>query len=152
MAILPSRYFDRFHSSTPFDECASKVADHLAAELSSALKVHKEHLSPQNSQLFHPEESAVLAVAQCGERKEHHSASEVDTPPKFNIDSQTFLSHDTGTPVARNQPQRHKKQLLFTPEDRVAAKKCKKDSSLMQSCDDCLVSGKRNYPNYTILL
>ena len=39
------------------------------------------------------------------------------------------------------------KQFLFTPEDQVAAKKCKKDNSLMQSCDDCLVSGKRNYPN-----
>ena len=40
-----------------------------------------------------------------------------------------------------------KKQLLFTPEDQVAARKCKKDSSLMQSFDDFLVSGKRNYPN-----
>ena len=152
MAILPSRYFDRFHSSTPFDECASKVADHLAEELSSALKVHKEHLSPQNSRLFHPEESAVLAVTHSVEKAKNTTVNPKLTPPKFNIDSQTFLSHDTGTPVARNQPQRHKKQLLFTPEDRVAAKKCKKDSSLMQSCDDCLVSGKRNYPNYTILL
>ena len=38
------------------------------------------------------------------------SASKVDTPP--NIDSQTFLSLDTETPVATNQPQWHKKQLL----------------------------------------
>ena len=121
MAILPSRYFDRFHSSPPFDECASKVADHLAEELSSALKVHKEHLSPQNSQLFHPEESAVLAVNSAEKSKEHHSASEVDTPPKFNIDSQTFLSHDTETLVARNQHQWHKKQPFFIPEDRVVA-------------------------------
>ena len=146
MAILHSRYFDCFHSSPPFSECASKDADHLAEELSSAPNGHKEHLpvSPQNSQLFHPGESAVLPVNSAEKSKEHHSASKVDTPP--NIEGETFLSHDT--PVARNQPQWHKKQLLFTPEDQLAAKKYKKDSSLMQSCDDCLVSGKRNiYPN-----
>ena len=40
-----------------------------------------------------------------------------------------------------------KKQLLFTAEDKEAAKKCRKDSSLMESCDDYLVSGKRNYRN-----
>ena len=97
------------------DECASKDADHLAEELSSALNVHKEHLSPQNSQLFHPEESAVLVVDSGEKSKEHHSASKVDTPP--NIDSQSFLSHDSETPVATNQPQQHQKQLLFTPED-----------------------------------
>ena len=53
----------------------------------------KEHLSPQNNQLFHPEESAGLAVNCVEKSKEHHSASKVDTPP--NTDSQTFLSHDT---------------------------------------------------------
>ena len=147
MAILHSRYYDRFHSSPPFNECASKDADHLAEELSKALNVHKESSSPQSSQLFHPEES-VLAVNSAEKSKEHHNASKVDTPP--NIDSQTFLSHDTETPVATNQPQRHKKRLSFTPEDQVPAKKSKKDtctcSSLMQSCDDCLVSGKRNGP------
>ena len=58
-------------------------------------------------------------------KAQHHSASTVDTPA--NIDSQTFLSHDTETPVATNQPQEHKKQLLFTPEDQVAAKKYKKE-------------------------
>ena len=106
VAILPSRYFNCFHSSPPFDECASKDADHLAEELSSALNVRKEHLSPQNSQLFHPEESAVLAVDSAEKSKEHHNTSKVDTPP--NIDSQTFLNHDTETPVATNQPQWHK--------------------------------------------
>ena len=47
-----------------------------------------------------------------------------------------------------------KKQLLFNPEDQVAVRKCKKDSSLMQSFDDFLVSGKRNYPtlyNFVII-
>ena len=78
-------------------------------------------------------------------KDQHHSASTVDTPA--NIDSQTFLSCDTETPVATNQPRQHKKQLLFTSEDQVAGKKCKKDSTSMHSCDDYLVSGKRNYPN-----
>ena len=82
-----------------------------------------------------------MAVNSAEKSKEHHNASKVDTPPNF--DSQTVLSHDTETPVATNQPQRHKKRLSFTPEDQVAAKKCKKDGGLMQSCDDCLVSGKR---------
>ena len=86
-----------------------------------------------------------MAVDSLEKSKEHHSASKVGTPA--NIDSQTFLSHDTETPVVTNQPRRHKKTLLFTPEDQEAAKKCKKDGSLMQSYDDCLVSGKRNYPN-----
>ena len=118
MAILPSRYFDRFYSSPPFKECASKDVDHLAEELSSALNVHKEYLSPLNSQLFYPEESAFLAVNSGEKSKGHHSASKVDTPP--NIDSQTFPSHDTETPVATNQPQRHKKRrLLFTPGQRI---------------------------------
>ena len=86
MAILPSRYFDRFHSSTPFDECASKVADHLAEELSSALKVHKEHLSPQNSQLFHPEESAVLAVDSV------EKAKNTTVPPKLTHHQNLILT------------------------------------------------------------
>ena len=86
-----------------------------------------------------------MAVDSAEKSKEHRSASKVDTTP--NIDSRTFPSHDTETPVATNQPRQHKKQLLFTPEDQVAAKKCKKDSSLVQSCDDCLVSGKRNCAN-----
>ena len=62
------------------------------------------------------------------EQKSHDklfiSASKVDTPP--NIDRQTFLCRDTETPVAKNQPQWHKKQLLccvFTPEDQLVAKK-----------------------------
>ena len=71
----------------------------------------------------------------------------MDTPP--NIDSQTFLSHDTETPVATNQPQWHKKQLLqCNPRGSVSGqKKCKKDSSIMQSCDDYPVRGRRRYPN-----
>ena len=39
------------------------------------------------------------------------SVSKVDTPP--NINSQTFLSHDTETPVATNQPQQHKKTVIY---------------------------------------
>ncbi|XP_068733320.1 uncharacterized protein [Montipora capricornis] len=146
VTILHSRYYDRFHSSPPFNECASKDADHLAEELSKALNVHMESSSPQSSQLFHPEKS-VLAVNSAENSKEHRNASTVDTPP--NIDSQTFLSHDTETPVATNQPQRHKKRLSFTPEDQVLAKKSKKDtcSSLMQSCDDCLVSASSHFIN-----
>ena len=48
------------------------------------------------------------------------SASKVDTPP--NINSQTFLSHDTETPVDTNQPQHGTKNYcysVFTPEDQL---------------------------------
>ena len=62
VTILPSRNFHRFHSSHSFNECASKDAGHLAKELSIALSLHEECSSPQNHQLFHPDESAVLAV------------------------------------------------------------------------------------------
>ena len=76
------------------------------------------------------------------------SASKVDTPS--NIDSQTFLSRDTETPVATNQPQWHKKLLLQCIYFRGSVsgqKKCKKDSSILQSCDDYPVRGRRSYPN-----
>ena len=66
-----------------------------------------------NSQLSYAEESAVLVVDSGEKSKEHHSSSKVDTPP--NIDSQTFLSHDTETPAAANQRQWPKNQLLFAP-------------------------------------
>ena len=69
--------------------------------------------SPQNHLLFHPEESAVLAFNSAEKSKEHHNASKVDTPP--NIDSQTFLSHDTETPVAINQPLTAQKTSVIYP-------------------------------------
>ena len=71
----------------------------------------------------------------------------MDTPS--NIDSQTFQSRDTETPVATNQPQWHKKLLLQCIYFRgsVSGQKNARKIAAYCSRDDYPVRGRRSYPN-----
>ena len=123
-----------------FDECANKDADHLAEELSSAVNVQQSVILPRgiccNS----------FGCRQWGEKQRTPQFLQSWHTTKYW--QSNFLESWYWKLLLPQINLNSTKNNCYLPQRiKVVAKKCKKDSSLMQSCDDCLVSGKRNYPN-----
>ena len=148
LALLCTKYFNRFASSPPFDDCSSRDSEKLAKELKDALTT----LYAQNAEKAADKETRatpkedVECQDTCINVDILHDgdtlSQEAEELGEMEVESAATSQRTTAeTPVSTNQLQKGKKRLMFSGEVPEPSKK-HKDDDLQRSCDDCLVSGR----------
>ena len=144
IAVLCTKYFNRFASSPPFNDCSNRDTETLAKELRDALAT----LYTQNAEKTADKEIPATPTEDVEHQDHEDTHRNVDTlaqeveEGEMEAESRAMSRRTTNeTPVSTNQLQKGKKRLMFSGEVPGPSKK-HKNSDLQHSCDDCLVSGK----------
>ena len=145
VALLYAKYFNRFASSPPFNDCCDRDTEKLAKEMQRALKTLQ---CPQNLEKNAADEETLVAPNATPRNVEGFqdvdALSKEDEEGGGEEESAGTSQDATETPVSTKQLHKGKKRLMFSGEVPGPSKKQKNDD-LQHSCEDCLVSGKQTF-------
>ena len=145
VALLHAKYFKRFASSPPFNDCCDRDTETLAKEMRRALTTLQ---CPQNLEKNAADEETrgtpTATPRNVDGFQDVDALSKEDEEGGREEESAETSQGATETPVSTKQLHKRKKRLTFSGEVPGPSKKQKNDD-LQHSCEDCLVSGKQTF-------